>query len=137
MRFEKLDFGDSLGLLDVILWPRSIGIGAFMKPRKQTHSGTNDLFRSRLENIIDLRHELVLLGRRIEWAFFDEAYEAFYSEAGRPGIPTRMMVGLHILKHMFDDGGGRRFSASQDATAPTTPWSRSLCDNTVDPANEP
>ncbi len=73
-----------------------------MKPRKQTHSGTDDLFRSRLENIIDLRHELVLLGGRIEWAFFDEAYEAFYSEAGRPGIPTRMMVGLHILKHMFD-----------------------------------
>ena len=24
------------------------------------------------------------------------------------------------------DGGGMRFSASQDATAPTTPWSRSL-----------
>ena len=29
------------------------------------------------------------------------------------------------------DGGGRSFSASQDATAPTTPWSRSLCDNTL------
>ena len=42
------------------------------------------------------------LGERIEWAFFDQAYEAFYSEQGRPGIPTRLMVGLHILKHMFD-----------------------------------
>ncbi len=39
-----------------------------MIPRKQTHSGTDELFRSRLENIIDLRHELVLLGGRIEWA---------------------------------------------------------------------
>ncbi len=73
-----------------------------MKPRKQTHLGTDDLFRSRLENIIDLRHELVRLGERIEWAFFDQAYEAFYSEQGRPGIPTRLMVGLHILKHMCD-----------------------------------
>ncbi len=57
-----------------------------MKPRKQTHSGTDELFRSRLENIIDLRHELVRLGERIEWAFFDQAYEAFYSEQGRPGM---------------------------------------------------
>jgi IS5 family transposase len=38
----------------------------------------------------------------IDWEFFDEAYDAFYSEEGRPGIATRMMVGLHILKHMFD-----------------------------------
>ena len=26
----------------------------------------------------------------------------FYSEEGRPGIATRMMVGLHSLKHMYD-----------------------------------
>jgi len=78
-----------------------------MKPRKQEPSGSDDLFRSRLENIINLRHELALLGGQIDWAFFDDAYEAFYSEEGRPGIATRMMVGLHILKHMFnlsDDG---------------------------------
>ncbi len=55
-----------------------------MKPRKQTHSGTDDLFRSRLENIIGLRHELVRLGQAIDWRFFDDAYEAFYSEEGRP-----------------------------------------------------
>ncbi len=73
-----------------------------MKPRKQEPSGSDDLFRSRLENIINLRHELALLGGQIDWALFDDAYDAFYSEEGRPGIPTRMMVGLHILKHMFD-----------------------------------
>ncbi len=73
-----------------------------MKPRKQEPSGSDDLFRSRLENIINLRHELALLGGQIDWAFFDDAYDAFYSEEGRPGIATRMMVGLHILKHMFD-----------------------------------
>ena len=41
-----------------------------MKPRKQTRSGTDDLFRSGLENIINLRHELVRLGERIDWPFF-------------------------------------------------------------------
>ena len=73
-----------------------------MKPSRRPLSGTDDLFRSRLENIIDMRHELVRLAGAIDWTFFDDAYEAFYSEEGRPGIPTRMMVGVHILKHMFD-----------------------------------
>jgi IS5 family transposase len=73
-----------------------------MKPSRRPLSGPDDLFRSQLENIIDMRHELVRLGAAIEWRFFEEAFDAFYSEEGRPGIPTRMMVGLHILKHMFD-----------------------------------
>ena len=73
-----------------------------MKPSRKPPSGTDDLFRSRLENIIDMGHQLVRLGEAIDWAFFDDAYDAFYSEEGRPGIPTRMMVGVHILKHMFD-----------------------------------
>ncbi len=73
-----------------------------MKPSRRPLSGPDDLFRSRLENIINMRHELVRLGQAIDWRVFEEAFDAFYSEAGRPGIPTRMMVGLHILKHMFD-----------------------------------
>ncbi len=68
-----------------------------MKPSRKVSSGIEDLFRSRFENIINLRHELVVLGGRIAWTFFDETYEALYSEEG-----PRLMVGLHILKHMFD-----------------------------------
>ncbi len=73
-----------------------------MKPSRNAPPGMEDLFRSRLENIIDLRHELVRLAAAIEWRFFDDAFDTFYSEDGQPGIATRMMVGLHILKHMFD-----------------------------------
>jgi hypothetical protein len=35
----------------------------------------------------------------------------FDAEEGRPGIPTRLMVGLHVLKHKFtlsDAQGGQR-----------------------------
>ena len=90
-----------------------------MKPRKQEPSSSDDLFRSRLENIINLRHELALLGERIDWAFFDGAHEAFCSDDGRPGIATRMMVGLHILKHMFDlsdDGVCDRWESATSRT---------------------
>ena len=64
-----------------------------MKPSRKVSSGIEDLFRSRFENIINLRHELVVLGGRIAWTFFDETYEALYSEEGRPGVSTRLMVG--------------------------------------------
>ncbi len=37
-----------------------------MKPRKQEPSSSDDLFRSRLDNIINLRHELALLGEQID-----------------------------------------------------------------------
>ena len=59
-----------------------------------------DLFRSRLEQIINMRHELVRLAGLVDWRFFDQRFSALYSEAGRPGVATRLMVGLHVLKHM-------------------------------------
>ena len=55
-----------------------------MKPPPKMPLGLEDLFRSRLEDIIDLHHELVrLAAAAIEWGFFNDAYDAFYSEEGR------------------------------------------------------
>ena len=39
-----------------------------MKPSRRPPSGTDDLFRSRLENIIDMRHEPVRLADAIDCA---------------------------------------------------------------------
>lgn len=72
-----------------------------MKPPFQRGSKADaDLFRSRLEQIINMRHELVRLTGLVDWGFFDQRFAPLYSEAGRPGVPTRLMVGLHLLKHM-------------------------------------
>ncbi len=57
-----------------------------MKPSRNVPSGMEDLFRSRLENIIDMRHELVRLAAAIDWGFFDDAYEAFYWRHGSPDL---------------------------------------------------
>lgn len=71
-----------------------------MRPRTPAEP-TGDLFRSRLETIIDPGHELVRLAALIDWARFDDAFGAHYHERkGRPGLPTRLMAGLHLLKHM-------------------------------------
>ena len=31
---------------------------------------------------------------------FEAEFGALYTDGGRPGLPTRLMVGLHLLKHM-------------------------------------
>ncbi len=62
-------------------------------------AGEADMFRNRLDNMIDTRHELARLSGLIDWKRFDDAFGALYAEKGRPGLPTRLMVGLHLLKH--------------------------------------
>ena len=70
-------------------------------PMPKTEPSHDDLFRSRLDAIIDARHALVRLGKAIDWSVFEGAFGALYHEAnGRPGLPTRLMVGLHMIKHM-------------------------------------
>ena len=73
-----------------------------MRPKRPERSSADDLFRARLESIIDPRHELVRLGVLIDWAGFDDGFGRFYCPAGRPALPTRLMVGLCYLKHTFD-----------------------------------
>src|SRR5215212_5286709 len=70
-----------------------------MRPKPLPSQG-DDLFRSRLDAIINARHPLMRLAGLIDWARFDEAFGSLYAETGRPGLPTRLMVGLHLLKHM-------------------------------------
>ena len=70
-----------------------------MRPKGLTEDGEEDLFRSRLASILDPRHELLRLAALIDWAALDAAFGPRYAEAGRPGLPTRLMAGLHLLKH--------------------------------------
>src|ERR1700758_4263264 len=74
-----------------------------MRPRERRESGEQDLFRSRLDQIIDMNHELVKLARAIDWQFLKETFGAVYTDdPGRPPLPTRLMAGLAILKHTYD-----------------------------------
>lgn len=73
-----------------------------MRPREQP-KGQDDLFRARLDQIIDMRHDLVRLGGLIDWRLIVEKLGAVYSDKpGQPPLPTRLMAGLAILKHMHN-----------------------------------
>jgi IS5 family transposase len=74
-----------------------------MKPRERCESGEQDLFRSRLDQIIDLDHALAKLARTVDWRFLEERFGEVYTDGpGQPPLPTRLMAGLAILKHSYD-----------------------------------
>jgi transposase, IS5 family len=70
------------------------------KPRDDRQK---DLLRPALEEIIDLGHPLVRLARAIDWQFLDGRFASVCTAgAGQPPLPTRLVAGLLILKHMHD-----------------------------------
>ena len=72
-----------------------------MKPQPPADSPTDDLFRNRLDNLIDRRHEWVRLATLIDWERFDRQWGEAFCEHGRPAIATRLIAGLHYLKHTY------------------------------------
>ena len=72
-----------------------------MRPKKHETTGLNDLFRARLDQIINMKHELVQLAGKIDWNWLDSEIAPLYSDKGRPGIETRFVVGLLLLKHIY------------------------------------
>jgi IS5 family transposase len=57
---------------------------------------------SRLREILDKQHPLYQLAAAINWQIFEESLGKFYAEEiGRPGLPIRLLVGLHYLKHLY------------------------------------
>jgi IS5 family transposase len=62
-----------------------------------------DLLRPTLEEIIDMGHPLVRLAQKIDWGFLDGRFGSVCQPGpGQPGLPTRLVAGLFILKHMHN-----------------------------------
>ena len=63
----------------------------------------DDLFRPLLEEIINLRHPLVRLAGEIDWDFLAGRFSSVCRVGpGQPPLPTRLVAGLFILKHMHN-----------------------------------
>jgi len=110
--------------------PRKYNVG--IQNLRDFHSGfmaTDDFFRSRLDQMIDLKHPLAVLARRMPWADIEASIAdcfahqnragksvkgsdlfgptvavvgAGVSNAGRPRLPIRLMVSLLYLKHAYN-----------------------------------
>ncbi len=76
-----------------------------MKPRhSQVSIGQDNLFQSRLDQQLNPQHPLFRLAQQIDWNCFEREFGPLYAESlGAPAIPTRLMVGLHYLKHAYNE----------------------------------
>ena len=63
-----------------------------------------EIFRPMLEDIIDKRHELVLLADSIDWQYFENEFSSLYSPVGQSSVPVRLIVGCLLLKHLKNLG---------------------------------
>ena len=64
-----------------------------MRPRKPERRGTDDELRSWLDQIIEIRHELVGLAEEFAWDWLDDDIVNRFSEDRRPAIVTGSLSG--------------------------------------------
>lgn len=74
-----------------------------MRPKREAEKPQRELYEIDLEQLIDMSHPLVRLGRCIDWSSFETTLGATYHPShGAPGLSTRLMVALHYLKYQLD-----------------------------------
>jgi IS5 family transposase len=75
-----------------------------MRPPTHPEQAPDDASKVRLALLVSHEHPLYRLAEAIDWTRFEVELGPLYAEAvGRPGLPTRLMVGLHYLKYLFDE----------------------------------
>ena len=65
-----------------------------MRPKERRETGQTDLFRARLDQIVDLQHPLAKLARTIDWVFLETRFGAVYRDG--PGQSERRMGRNHL-----------------------------------------
>jgi hypothetical protein len=58
-----------------------------MRPRERRETGKQDLFRSRLDQIIDMNHALAKLARTVDWQFLEGRFRGGLHGRCRPATP--------------------------------------------------
>ena len=62
------------------------------------------MFKTVLISFIRPDHKLCLLANEIDWAGLEKEFAHLYGTTGRPSIPIRTIVGLLLLKQMYNLG---------------------------------
>ena len=62
-----------------------------------------DIEVPQLDSFLNMKEPFILLGKAINWKSFCEKFgKSFHESQGRPGLPTRLMVGLTYLKYLHN-----------------------------------
>lgn len=61
-----------------------------------------NIFETPLLSFINTKHELCVLASKIDWESVELDFSGYYTDFGRPSIPIRKIVGLVLLKQIFN-----------------------------------
>lgn len=64
--------------------------------------GQKHMFLPNLVELVNPEHELSRLAGELDWDGIESGFAPLYSDVGCPAKPIRLMVGLLILKQMYD-----------------------------------
>ncbi len=71
-----------------------------MLPKQQQKSPLKDMFKIDLRDLINMDHSLVSLSNLIDWQEIDTICSEFFNGKGRSALPSRLAVGLLLLKQL-------------------------------------
>ena len=76
-----------------------------MHPKSQVAENVQaQFFQNHFSDLLNSNHSLYKLANQINWKKLDEELgKGFSDKRGRPALPTRLIVGLLYLKHMFNE----------------------------------
>jgi len=57
-----------------------------------------------LVHFINQEHELCQFAKKIDWDAVEKDFAEYYSHTGAPSVPIRSMIGLNLLKMVFELG---------------------------------
>jgi IS5 family transposase len=70
---------------------------------QNTEFKNNQLFETKtLEDEVNQDHPLIILSKKISWGTLEDGISKFYSDTGRPAKLIRLMIGLLLLKYIFN-----------------------------------
>jgi len=73
-----------------------------MKPARQNNRQSL-LFQPRLSDELDKKYELYILAKSLSWKYLEREFDGFFTEKiGAPAKPTRLVVGILMLQHMYN-----------------------------------
>ena len=70
---------------------------------KQNHTGQFSLYQTRLDTLVSMNHPLPILASELDWSAIESSLSGYFSHTGRPSVPVRSIVGMLMLKRMFNE----------------------------------
>lgn len=72
-----------------------------MVAKTEKHPQLN-MFKTPLKQFLNMNHEICILANRIDWESATNDFSRYYKNFGRPSVPLRRMIGLVLLKHIYN-----------------------------------